>query len=616
MFPSQPMGMASVPNFRLAAPTESQKDESLTPLVAELHLTADHPTLQQLPIVNKGAKMVLFSADQDFNPNKFTHISKLAPQLCENGKPRSALFSARKELKPLTHLLAIITKDGFYQEREMPSDQRKACLYHWAMSLLAWETHYLTIFHACLEGIRESEAFAQQKYSLESHELFAYHIRHVTHFELAYSTQASARSFLEKTKTPVGNDSATQMHRILSRIYVCQGTIMQALGEMETCFSLAHINSVVKRITPLLGFFVACSKDQFRKVEWVPGEVIASHGLQSAWFTAMKQILLECSEPYFSDQMRLYEKASECLNDLLKKYPAFNASPFNFTRLLGMNGSNVPSVAQYQQEIKELLQQITPEKPKQTPLSKEEMAYLLAGAPKKGGKPKPAAKQAPADKERKDPQATSNSPKELPTPTISPLLQAMLAAPALHHHKRVIRWLKIDPKQIEKVRLFTDYREQKPVQLYADMPAESLQEQLLLHGFSPHVDKIISNEHLRQKYALQTASGYSLIVEILREKKPAVRGIACYALQNGLCYHRMIEPRADNEFFSKPLKEVAKARWLNVDPQEVQLDAEETLKQELASEFIGDSFSIDPQTEILQFLDRKNGCWIYVFPIA
>lgn len=611
MLPSPAVGSASSPDFRLAPSPESQ----LVPLVAEMHFSDDHPTLQQLQVVNKEAKLVLYSADNDFNPNKFTHITKLSPQFCENGRPRNALFAARKELKPLTHLLAIITKDGFYQTHPIPSDQKKAIVYHWAMSMLAWETHYLTIFHTCIQDVLESEQFAQKKYTLQNSESFAYHIRHVTHFELAYATQKNARTFLEKTKVPTGSESATQMHRILSRIYVCQAAIMQALGDLETCFSLDYISPILRRITPLFGFFVSCSKDQFRKVEWAPGELIASHGLQSDRMRQMKEILLGYGEDYFLDQMRLYEKASECLDEILKKHPVFNTPPYNFKRLLGMDGSNVPSVAQFKQETQELLQQITQEKPKKIPLSKEELDDLLKEAPKKGPSQKPAAKQAPKGIERKEHDAKQNCPKSLPAPTLSPLMQALLSAPTLRHHKRVIRWLKIEPTQIEKIRAFTDFREQKPVQLYADLSPQSLQEQLLLHGFSPHVDKVISNEFLRKKYALSTNAGYSLVIEIIREKKPAVRGIAGYALKNGLCYHRMIEPRSETEFFLQPLKEVAKARWLKVDPQELQTDVEESLKQELESAFVGDSFEIDPQTEVLQFLDRKNGCWIHVFPI-
>lgn len=552
---------------------------------ANMHVALGHPSSQRkTELPDDGLpRLILCQTNRDDGvPENYLRLRELSTSFCDNQRkiqsiPRvlARLLTGRDGEKPNRIFLALSKAVQSSSILSQELSNRKAVLYHWSLDKLKSERRLVDLLEEYLQTSNECSKFKQKNYSLETTEALAFFLRFKEILDILFSGQKNAKGLtsvypaakrlLEASRRFVSKEESVELQRLEVRLLVTQIAIGQLLIDMETSLGLGDtIVSVLRCVTPLFAYLSCICEDRFSYVEYIPGHFVSSQAQNIEWAKALQEVFKQIQRGYFEQQITLYEEASRGLSTCLENEPKYKKKPYNFYHYVD-KVTPIQPPGEYRSEIEAFLNRFYGSTPSQVEQQKsftqaEIDAFLLAEC----GEVKTNAKDKKTDNQNKPSNAPqgvksaavpSSSKKQTPAAaekktvesSVSPILQSLLKATGLCHQKRVSRWLKLDPRKLDEVFKFVDYKNGVAVYQYAGMTHELLQEQFLMHAFSPNIDKLITVKELRDKYCLQTESGYSIFVEVVRQGKPKLRGIACYAQnKSGHVYHRKIEIRSRN----------------------------------------------------------------------
>lgn len=389
----------------------------------------------------------------------------------------------------------------------------------------------------------------------------------------------------------------------------------QTILDYQDGFPLCH------RMAPALALLAALEIEENEQRCKQTGDADPKSDVSSTHYLPLRiDFLQKLSVTYLKKQKEIYKNAYNELQNRLKqdqtstneffryKYAPKAAAklllhtPEEFAKLVDALDQSLaphprPTLEQSEQNAAELLRE-------------EEQAHVKSSG-KHGKKKKPVVNQVVSKKELpKQTPAKAETPK---VPHLTSLVTRTLQKPLpFVLHERVKRWLQASPDRLNEIKEFQDYRDGKLVRLYENKDEEQLKTELILHGFSPLVDKILSEPELKDKYSVPTPKGFALFVELIQPGKLIQRGILVYGMDKQLCYHRKIDPKTDAEIKSQTFEQLL-AKLETITP-ESSLGARQALSEELSSGFAGDDAEVTPM-QIIQFTDRKNRCQINLFPL-
>jgi len=385
--------------------------------------------------------------------------------------------------------------------------------------------------------------------------------------------------------------------------------IAPLLPRMQAFLTDEKVFEACKHFTPALALLSALDINMCKTTTY-KGTFDPKTDLESRYYLPLrKDILQDLCSNYLDRQALIYEKAYTLMQEVLKKNPALEQPvPFLEPKLLRSNLSS-------------LLNKIRSTKVDKSAqfaeaFIKEEAAKKVATTKKKDVRNPSRNKNAKpfrvqkVDFKAKQLGKTDETPKEISR--LQSIVAKTLQQPSiLQRHERVSRWLKLSPTQLDAIKAFKDYRDGKEVFQYALLNNEELKTQLILHGFSPFVDKLLGNAELKNKYCHQTPRGMALFVELTQENKPTQRGVLHLGLDASFCFHRKIDLKTDQEFLQQSYDQLAD--WKE---DEDNATKQKALKEELELGFEGaDEVHFDEKLETISVTDRKLKLQIRIFPL-
>lgn len=397
-------------------------------------------------------------------------------------------------------------------------------------------------------------------------------------------------------------------------------SLTQLLAAANAQMAHQPLVGICKQLTPAFGFLLTLLLDEFRTLQSSDTYSWETDPQYVYYLPLVEKFLQNLCKNYFDKQVSIYQKAFEELHTLMGKNSQINQAFDEVCR----NLTPPEEVARSLQAIKERYQTTSHA---HACSSDDFLARLIEEEEAKH--PVKAHKQESTQVQKKRGAAThqivQTASRKIERvqktsvtsfPSVSSLCRSVMQAMQVPHpviwHQRIKRWLALDPSRVDEIRHFTDRREGDIVRLYQNLNESDLVTQLLLHGFSPLVDKVLGDSALRQKYSQKTERGVALVIEIIHPTLPAQKAIIFYGLENNFCFHRKIEMKEDRLFLFQTIPQLASSALVAADASDRDQQA---LTEELASGFEGDSVEIDEQLEILKFIDRKNGHQINLFPL-
>ena len=435
-----------------------------------------------------------------------------------------------------------------------------------------------------------------------------------------------------------------------ARFELVIGDLAKKLATMDLSFQSPYVPHLVRAISPSYGYLLCRNVQEFLKIIAGFDNGKVDPHLDRNNLAMQKKCFMDMLKCYLDKQIDIYACAFEKMQKLIEAKPAYKTTA-NFAQFDENPDIALYTPEQYKKKILELKKSIHSDLSNSFPINQ---SLQLIDASKKEEKKSDAVKSEagkdvtpPVSSSVSDTKKKKNKKKKAPPSQVSSLgssvsgsvlpavtattaspavassavvataasqkapsqasvtvarpvdskehLLSFLSAPVKHYpHARVRRWLSINPHDLTKIRSFEDRSAGELVQKYKNLAEDELKLQLLLHGCTPLVDRILNDPAARKKYCYPTKSGLGMFVEVrtVDALDKGIKGVLFYGLDKSIYFHRKIDPltmeRIEQVSLSMLVDESAQTVLQNISTEPTKDELAE-MEKEFQSEFVGDT---------------------------